>query len=479
MKLNNPDKVYAGSQEVDRIYAGPNLVWENITIPEAPFVSSITAVNGTTVSVVFNQGFDGGATISDYEFSLNGGAFQSSGQTSSPLTISGLSLGTTFNIRIRAVNEAGPSNPSNEESVTTFNLPSAPNLTSAETQRFDRILINWNAPSNDGGTGITGYQFSTNNGGSWTNTNSTSTSRTISGLSAGVTYIIRVRAVNSVGAGNQSNSRSDTTFRASGGNITRSGGFVFHRFTSSGNFRKRQSGNLSVNIELVGGGGGGGSSSNVFGGNGGGGAGGRRTRNTTITTTSNLAIAIGGGGSPSTNGNNTSGISRTATGGGSGGNFNGGAGSGGGCGGGGAGNSSSTKPAGGTGSQGGDGGKGHQNISPPGASTRTGGGGGGTTQNGDDAGTTFDSANRPNPGRGGNGHTIFGIWSVGGGGGGGQAKSGGRASGGSGGGGRGGQSNRDPENGTNNTGGGGGGAGSNSTNGGNGGSGVYVIRYSI
>lgn len=49
---------------------------------------------------------DGGASITDYEYSVDGGTFTSSFSSSSPITIYGLST-ETHNVCIRAVNSAG------------------------------------------------------------------------------------------------------------------------------------------------------------------------------------------------------------------------------------------------------------------------------------------------------------------------------------------------------------------------------------
>ncbi len=79
----------------------------SITTPSAPTISSIE--NGDSqVTLNFTAGADGGASITDFEYSIdNGSTFISSGTNSSPYTISGLSNGTSYNIQIRAVNSEG------------------------------------------------------------------------------------------------------------------------------------------------------------------------------------------------------------------------------------------------------------------------------------------------------------------------------------------------------------------------------------
>ena len=77
------------------------------TIPGAPSISSIDNGDGQ-VTVSFTSGSDGGATITDYEYSVDDGLiFISMGTISSPYTITGLTNGVDYGIQIRAVNSVG------------------------------------------------------------------------------------------------------------------------------------------------------------------------------------------------------------------------------------------------------------------------------------------------------------------------------------------------------------------------------------
>ena len=87
------------------------------TTPSAATIDSV--VNGDQqLTVNFTPGSDGGAAITDYEYSLDGGAFVSGGTTSSPLTIPGLSNGTSYDVQIRPVNANGSGPASNTVSGT-------------------------------------------------------------------------------------------------------------------------------------------------------------------------------------------------------------------------------------------------------------------------------------------------------------------------------------------------------------------------
>ena len=89
----------------------------------------------------------------------------------------------------------------------------------ATTNGQSRIDLSWTAPSDDGGSNITGYKIEVStNGSTWSdlvaNTNSTSTSYSHTGLTAGTTRHYRVSAINSAGTGPASNTANATTAAA-------------------------------------------------------------------------------------------------------------------------------------------------------------------------------------------------------------------------------------------------------------------------
>ena len=196
--------------------------------------------------------------------------------------------------------------------------------------------------------------------------------------SASVTYTVVNGAFNGVSASCYS------YLSASGGQISQSGDYTYHNFTSSGTFTVVSLGNYPVSGNLVeylvvAGGGGGAATSDGNWGPGGGGAGGFKSGSLTVTTSS-YSITIGLGGAEGTqagtkdgiNGQTSSFYTIVSLGGGGGGGFNT-TGSAGGSGGGGG----AILQGGGTGTagQGNNGGTGGQSTANP--LTRRGGGGGG------------------------------------------------------------------------------------------------------
>jgi len=88
--------------------------------PAATTIDSITASSGQ-LAVYFTAGATNGAAITNYEYSTNNGInwiTRSPIATTSPLTITGLSNGTSYNVRLRAINSAGTSDSSTALSAT-------------------------------------------------------------------------------------------------------------------------------------------------------------------------------------------------------------------------------------------------------------------------------------------------------------------------------------------------------------------------
>ena len=168
------------------------------TIPSAP-TSLVATPGNTTASIAFTAGSNGGSAVTDYEYSLDGGAWTSASTTSSPVSLVGLANGITYSVRLRAVNVAGAGTASGAVSVTPLTTPAAPTSLVA-TPANTRISISFAAGA-DGGTAVTDYQYSLDDGSTWTSAATTTSPVSITGLTNGVTQSVRLRAINAVGAG--------------------------------------------------------------------------------------------------------------------------------------------------------------------------------------------------------------------------------------------------------------------------------------
>lgn len=130
--------------------------------------------------------------------------------------ISGLTPETTYNYVVRAYNDYGTSDDSNEITVQTLEAaeaPAAPVATSATEIGVNSFIANWNASSgatsyrldvstvNTFASFVAGYNNLTVNG----------TNQTVSGLAANTPYYYRVRAYNVYGTSDNSNTITATT----------------------------------------------------------------------------------------------------------------------------------------------------------------------------------------------------------------------------------------------------------------------------
>ena len=163
--------------------------------PSAPTSLVVTPRNGS-VRVAFTRGSAGNAKITKYQYKLDDGEWIDAVGTSSPLTVTGLSNGTTYSVKLRAVNTVGAGAASEASgSFTPRTTPSAPTAVVA-TPGDGSVSIAF-TPGANGGAAISKYQYRIG-GGSWIDAGATSPI-TVTGLSNYTTYAIQVRAVNVAG----------------------------------------------------------------------------------------------------------------------------------------------------------------------------------------------------------------------------------------------------------------------------------------
>ena len=196
------------------------------TVPLVPQNLRLTAGNGEVTLAWDAPSSNGGNVITDYEYSYRAGSsgswssWTSAGSDLSE-TVTGLTNGTAYEFRVRAVNGVGDgATATGSDSVTPDPPqypPGAPTSLSASAGN-GQVSLSWSAPSSSGTASISryDYRYDTNNDGSWASwrsTGSTSTSYTVTGLTNGTLYDFQVRAVSSVGAGPGSNTDTETPRR--------------------------------------------------------------------------------------------------------------------------------------------------------------------------------------------------------------------------------------------------------------------------
>ena len=185
-------------------------------VPDAPAAPTLTS-SGTTMTVSWAAPAANGADITDYDVrhcSTNCASDTSwtslpdaTDNTALTATISALTIGTTYQVRVRAENSVGSGewSAASTHAIGRPSAPAAPTLTTGNA----RLTATWTAAAGNG-SAITDYDVrhcSTNCDvdTSWTSlpdtTPSTALSATIDGLTNGTTYYVQIRAENSAGTG--------------------------------------------------------------------------------------------------------------------------------------------------------------------------------------------------------------------------------------------------------------------------------------
>ena len=210
----------AGAGAASAALSATPAVPPSATTPDAPTLDSVAVGDGSVFLIFSSPASDGGAAISNYEYSTNNGAAWTAripAADTSPLAIAGLTNGTTYSVRLRAVNSAGVGTASNAASATPFTVPGAPSIAGV-TPGNATVAVAFSAPASDGGAAIANYAYSTDGGATWTARSpaATASSVTITGLTNGMTYQIKLRAVNAAGAGSASGAVSATPAELTG-----------------------------------------------------------------------------------------------------------------------------------------------------------------------------------------------------------------------------------------------------------------------
>ena len=127
-----------------------------------------------------------------------------SGATTTSHTVTGLTNGTAYSFKIRAVNAGGNGPASDEVTATPMAPPLKPTGVTA-TAGHAQVALSWNNPDN---ATISKWQYQQKQAdgsyGPWMdipNSTATTTSHTVTGLTNGTVYSFRIRAVNAGGNG--------------------------------------------------------------------------------------------------------------------------------------------------------------------------------------------------------------------------------------------------------------------------------------
>ncbi len=202
-------------------------------VPGAP-INPRAVTSGRNISVTWTAPPSGGSPITSYTVEYCTGSctsWSSTTVTGSPpattATLTGLSTGSSYTIRVRAGNVVGDGAWSVRTSATTPGLPEKPTNLSISSWSAGQMTVGWTASTSSGLSAATGYNLQrcaarTNTDGTWSCSSSWSsagsasgTTHVITGLSGGTAYNVRVQAVNAAGSSGWSNIATATTDAAS------------------------------------------------------------------------------------------------------------------------------------------------------------------------------------------------------------------------------------------------------------------------
>src|SRR5437870_185370 len=189
------------------------------TAPGAPQGLGATAGDAPIALVWSPPGSDGGSPITNYKIyrgnSSGGESFFTEIGNILAYSDTGLTNGHTYYYKVSAVNAVGDGPLSNEASATPTTpatKPGAPRNLQA-TPGDGQVTLNWQPPSNDGGSPIllyTIYRGNSSGGESFLITVPLVTTYTDATVTNGVTYYYKVSATNAIGEGPKSNEASAT-----------------------------------------------------------------------------------------------------------------------------------------------------------------------------------------------------------------------------------------------------------------------------
>jgi hypothetical protein len=168
-----------------------------VGVPGAPAAVIVIAGDGQA-TVGFIAPPANGSPITRYTATASPGRAQATSTTGSPITITGLTNGTTYTFTVTATNEAGTGPPSAPSiPVTPATVPGAPTAVSA-TAGDGQATVNFTAPPSNG-SAITGYTVTASPGGA--TAPGSGSPITVTGLKHGTVYTFTVTATNGVGTG--------------------------------------------------------------------------------------------------------------------------------------------------------------------------------------------------------------------------------------------------------------------------------------
>jgi titin len=193
-----------GGAASDAVSANPTRL-----VPAVPGIASITRGNGqATINVKSPTGVTA-QSITGYQYNINNGAlWKPITLTDGSFTVTGLTNGSNYAFKIRAVNSNGLSGMSGRVSVTPMTTAAATTIQSIKSLNGALAVTFGGIAIDNGGSVARNYQYTLDGGITWkdcTPALKLGPLMTIKGLTNGTTYQVAIRMVNAVGPGAASN----------------------------------------------------------------------------------------------------------------------------------------------------------------------------------------------------------------------------------------------------------------------------------
>jgi len=190
------------------IGTGPRSKPSNAIVPAGPPnppTGAVAIASAGQANVSFLTPFANGSPIEGYTVTVEPGGKTVTG-SGPPVTVTGLTDGTSYTFTITATNAIGtslPSAPSNP--VTPLTVPGAPTAVVANVNANfpDEASVSFTAPASDGGAAITSYTVTatSSNGGLTRMATGSGSPIVLTGLGGAKTYTFTVTATNTAGTG--------------------------------------------------------------------------------------------------------------------------------------------------------------------------------------------------------------------------------------------------------------------------------------
>ena len=180
--------------------------------PGAPAAPSVSAASSSSLTVMWTAPDDGGSAITGYDvqYRADGSGDWTDGShdgTATTATLTGLGSGTTYEVQVRAANDAGPGPWSDPGSGTTDGQAVPAPQDFAASNGNEQVTLTWYAPAEDADIARHEYRFKTTGDypAAWTGIDDSAPGGlhedwvVVTGLTNDVAYTFQLQAVNGDG----------------------------------------------------------------------------------------------------------------------------------------------------------------------------------------------------------------------------------------------------------------------------------------